>query len=295
MKKKSLGKTGSSWTVIFTIGLALFNLGVFGLILLFGNQMSKIIRQNFEIQVFMNQDFDLESVKEFQKKLASEPFVARNKNGLPSINYISKEEAGQRFMVETGEDFSQFLGENPLRDAFSIKVSERYLSPEKLKEIKTTLTAIPGVFEVVYVESLIDSIQENIQKITLIFSAIAFLLVFTAIWLIRNTIRLSIYSQRFLIRTMSLVGANNWFIQKPFVWNMLLQGFIGGLLSGICLLLGLHFVKDYYPPILMVLVPEEIGFLIVTLLISGGFLGGLTSWLSIRKYINKNLDQLHIY
>ena len=77
--------------------------------------------------------------------------------------YISKEEAGQRFMVETGEDFSQFLGENPLRDAFSIKVSERYLSPEKLKEIKTTLTAIPGVFEVVYVESLIDSIQENIQ------------------------------------------------------------------------------------------------------------------------------------
>jgi cell division transport system permease protein len=294
MKKKSLGKTGS-WTVVFTIALALFNIGLFGLIILSGNQLSKMIKQNFEIQVFMNQDFDRIQLRAFQQNLAAKGFVANNKAGEPEIVFVSKELAGQRFMVETGEDFSQFLGENPLRDAFSIKIKDSYLELNKLKQIKAEIEQMEGVFEVIYVESLIGSIQENLKRVFAIFAGISFLVLVTVVWLIRNTIRLSVYSQRFLIRSMSLVGADPWFIQKPFIWSMCKQGFSGGLLSAIALLLGIHFAGEYYPPIRQVIVPEQVGILILTLVFAGIILSSLSTWLSVRNFLNKGLDQLHIY
>jgi len=294
MKKKSLGKTGS-WTVVFTIGLALFNMGIFGIIILSGNELSKMIRQNFEIQIFMNHDFDRVRVGSFQQKLAQQGFVANNKSGDQEIKFVSKEEAGQRFMVETGEDFSQFLGENPLRDAFSIKLKDSFLEQNKLKQIKTSIEQMDGVFEVIYVESLIGSIQKNLASVFSIFAGISFLLLITVVWLIRNTIRLSVYSQRFLIRSMALVGADPWFIQKPFIWSMCKQGFSGGLLSAIGLLLGIHFAGEYYPPIRQVIVPEQVGLLILCLVFIGCVLSTVSTWLSVRSFLNKGLDQLHFY
>jgi len=294
MKKKSLGKTGS-WAVVFTIGLALFNIGIFGLILLSGNQLSRIIRQNFEIQVFMEQDFDRSKIKEFQQNLSLSDFVAKSQSGIPELEFVSKEAAGQKFMLETGEDFSQFLGENPLRDAFSIKISDSFLTTEKLKQIKTRIERMPGVFEVNYVESLVGSIQENLARVSSILSGISLLLLATVILLIRNTIRLSVYSQRFLIRSMALVGADPWFIQKPFIWNMFKQGFVGGLIAAIGLSLFLHFATEYYPPIRLVVVPEEVGLLILSIIFCGCLIGSLSTWLSVRNFLNKKLDQLHIY
>jgi cell division transport system permease protein len=294
MKKKSLGKTGS-WTVVFTIALALFNIGLFGLIIMSGNQLSKMIKQNFEIQVFMNQDFDRSQVRSFQQNLAAKGFVANTKSSEQEIKFVSKEEAGLRFMVETGEDFSQFLGENPLRDAFSIKIKDSFLELNKLKQIKAEIEQMEGVFEVIYVESLIGSIQENLKRGFAIFAGISLLLLITVVWLIRNTIRLSVYSQRFLIRSMSLVGADPWFIQKPFIWSMCKQGFSGGLLSAFSLLLGIHFAGEYYPPIRQVIVPEQVGILTLSLVFAGSILGILSTWLSVRNFLNKGLDQLHIY
>ena len=281
--------------MVFTITLALFNMGVFGIILLSGNELSKIIRQNFEIQVFMNQDFDRSSVRNFQNELSIKSFVAKKTSGDAEIKFISKEEAGQRFMLETGEDFSQFLGENPLRDAFSIKISDAWLEPLKLKEIKAGLEKTDGVFEVIYVESLIGSIQENLARVSAILSGISLMLLITVVWLIRNTIRLAVYSQRFLIRSMALVGADPWFIQKPFIWNMFKQGFAGGLLSAISLLLGVHFAIEFYAPIKTVIVPEQIGVLILALIAIGCFISSVSTWISVRAFLNKKLDGLHVY
>jgi len=294
MKKKSLGKTGS-WTVVFTIALALFNIGIFGIIILSGNQLSKMIRQNFEIQVFMNQDFDRLQIKLFQQTLAGKGFIANSKTGNPQITFVSKEEAGQRFMIETGEDFSQFLGENPLRDAFSIKIKDSFLEQNTLKQIKTELEQMEGVFEVIYVESLIGSIQENLARVFSIFAGISLLLLITVVWLIRNTVRLSIYSQRFMIRSMSLVGADPWFIQKPFIWGMCKQGFRGGFLSAFGLLLGIHYAGEYYPPVKEVIIPEQVGILILCLVFGGIILSSISTWLAVRNFLNKGLDQLHFY
>ena len=154
---------------------------------------------------------------------------------------------------------------------------------------------MPGVFEVVYIESLIGAIQENLTKVSMLFTAISILLLMTVIWLIRNTIRLSIYAQRFLIRSMELVGAEPWFIQKPYVFNMIRHGFGGGILASLLLLLGLYFSANYFPPLRQVFVPEQMGILLFILIFGGGILGGFCAWLSVKKFLGKPLHTLHIY
>lgn len=281
--------------MVFTISLALFNLGLFGILLISGNQLSKIIRQNFEIQIFMAKDFDPASLNQVSEMLAVKPYLAKNEFGKPEIEYISKEEAGKKFMKETGEDFSQFLGENPLRDAFTIKIAESFLDENQIKSIKADLVKIPGTFEVVYVESLVETIQKNLAKVSAIFLVVAFLSVVTVIWLIRNTIKLSVYAQRFLIRSMVLVGAEPWFIQKPFVFRMLGQGFGGGLLASVFLLICLQASVEFYPPVKTVFVAEQIGIMLIGLMVSGSLLAGISTLFSIRRFVYQRLDELHEY
>lgn len=278
--------------MVITIALALFNLGMFGLILLSGNQLSRIIRQNFEVQVYLLKDITPQQADGIRDLIEQKPFLAKE-NGKASLTFVSKDEAGQKFMQETGENFAQFLGENPLRDAFTLKIEESYLEPGKLKAIKQELAAMPGVFEVVYVESLIGSIQQNLTKVTLLFSGISILLIITVVWLIRNTVRLSIYAQRFLIRSMQLVGAENWFIQRPFVWNIFRHGLGAGLLAAFLLILALHYARTFFPPVNQVLVPEQVGILLLAIIGFGGILAGGCAFLSVRRFLGYRMDDLY--
>lgn len=293
VKKRFIGQA-HSWSVVFTIGLALFNLGLFGIVLLSGRQLSTVIRQNFEVQIYMQKDFDRSGVRQFLTTLEAQPYVAQI-GSRKAISFVSKEEAGQKFMLETGENFAQFLGENPLRDAVTIKIADAYLNPVNLAAIRKKILAMPGVFEVVYIESLIGSIQENLARVSVIFVAVSLLLFSTVIWLIRNTVRLSVYAQRFLIRSMELVGARPWFIQKPYVWSMIRQGFGGGLLAIFMLMLGLHFVGSYFPPVKQVIVPEQVGILMLGLLLGGALLAGFCALLSVRRFLGRRLEDLHVY
>lgn len=294
MKKQRPGQTGS-WSVTFTIALALFNLGLFGVLLLSGNQLTKLVRQNFEVQIFMQQDFDPARVPGFLNILAGKPFVAKNEAGKPELIFTGKQEAGLKFIKETGEDFNRFLGENPLRDAFSIKIQEAYMSESQLKSIRKELESMPGVFEVIYVESLAGSIQQNLSRISMIFLVITGLLLISVIWLIRNAIRLLVYSRRFLIRSMVLVGAEPWFIQKPFVFKMMKQGFMGGILAGLVLLAGLQLSVQYYPPLELLFNPLQLGILLAALVLTGSVLAGISGWLSVRKFAFQRLGDLHFY
>jgi cell division transport system permease protein len=293
MKKKMLG-TGNNWSLTITIGLALFILGIFGMALLFGNEMQKIIRQNFEVEVFLEKDLTEDQIIEMGKYMASRPYVAKE-NGKPSVQFITKEEAGKKFIKETGEDFSQFLGENPLRDAYAIKIEESFLSLNALKKIESELNLEKAVFEVKYHENLIGAIQDNIKKLSLISITIASLLLFTVIWLIRNTVKLSVFSQRFLIRTMELVGAEPWFIQKPYIVSMFWRGLAGGGLASLLLFGGLELSVNYVPQIELLFVPEKLGVLLLGLPFIGSIVGATSTYLIIRKFLGKKLDDLHIY
>jgi cell division transport system permease protein len=294
MNKNTLG-TGNTWSLVFTMGLALFNLGIFGLILLSGNQLNKFVKENFEVQIFLNKDLSMNQIQQFQNSLSQKAYVAV-KEGKPAIEFTSKEDAGKKFIQETGENYAQFLGENPLRDAFTIKIADKDLSGDKLKQIKNELTSHhTEVFEVVYIENLIGSIHQNIQRISIISLWISALLLITAIWLIRNTVKLAVFSQRFLIRTMELVGAEPWFIQKPYIKSMFWRGLGGGLLAVFFILISLHIANNYVPQINQLLIPEQIGILTLLLPVIGSIVGAVSSWLSVRSFQGRKLDDLHTY
>lgn len=293
MKKKSLG-TGSAWSLIFTIGLALFNLGIFGLILLFGNAFNRKVTENFEVQVYLQKDIQPSSKQQFTNFIQAQPWLAK-RNGKPAIRFTSREEAGQKFMEETGENFSQFLGDNPLRDAFSLGIEEAFIDASNLKKIKSAIARQPGVFEVVYIESLASAIQRNVQLVSGIFLGIGSVLLITSLWLIRNTVRLSVHAQRFLIRTMELVGAESWFIQKPYIRSMFLNGLMGGILAIIMLVFALHWGNQFIPGLHTFAKPEKIGLLLLSLPLVGACTGMLSAWQSVRSFQGRKLDDLHRY
>lgn len=293
MKKKSLG-TGSAWSLVFTIGLALFNLGIFGLLLLFGDEFNRKITENFEVQVYLQKEIQAPEKEDFIRFIQSRPWLAKRQNK-PAIQFTSREEAGRKFMEETGENFSQFLGDNPLRDAFSLGIEEAFIEPNHLKKIKAEISARPGVFEVIYIESLASTIQRNIRMLSGLFLGIGTVLLLTSLWLIRNTVRLSVYSQRFLIRTMELVGAESWFIQKPYVLSMLVKGLIGGLLAIILLVFTLHWGNEFVPGLHSFTHPEKIGLLFIALPVIGALTGMLSAWQSVRGFQGRKLDELHRY
>ena len=165
------------------------------------------------------------------------PILSSIVDGKPEISFISKEEAAKIFVGETKENFSTLLNDNPLHDAFLCKIKEEYFNESSLSKLKKEIEKFKGVSEVTYVENLADDINKNISKIYLIMSSFVILLLLTIIALVNNTIKLAVFSQRFLIRSMQLVGATNYFIQKPFVIRGAVQGAISALIALVILVL----------------------------------------------------------
>ena len=242
VKKRSKKKLGSypSVSVVLSITLALFVLGLFGLLIIHTERLTTLIKESIEIQVYLQKDITENQRMKVQKTLSTEPYVLKGQNG-PEIVYVSKEEAALEFKDATGEDFSEFLGENPLRDLLRVKISPPYQQSDSLQHITASINKMGGVFEVAYVANLIDSINQNIAKISLVLAGFALILIFIVILLINNTIKLALFSQRFLIRSMQLVGATSGFIILPFLRRASLYGLIAGILAASSLYALLHY------------------------------------------------------
>ncbi|MGV3587295.1 MAG: cell division protein FtsX, partial [Adhaeribacter sp.] len=266
-RKKKLGSYPYAM-VIFSITLALFVIGLFGILLIHAGKLSNIVKQSIEVQVYLERNLTETQLVAVQNRLAKKEFIAYEGNKA-QIRFFSKEEGAKEFIKETGEDFLNFLGENPLRDAYILNIGADFANSANLKKIKTELENIPGVYEVQYVESLIDSINSNIQKLSIILLSFAAILVLAVIILINNTLKLALFSQRFLIRSMQLVGATPSFIQRPFLNRATWQGLVSGLLASI-MLLGLLQYAYYQINELYVLRDEvQIGILLLFLIILG--------------------------
>lgn len=279
-------------SVVFSITLALFVIGLFGLLLLHANQLKELIRQNIEVQVYLNKYITENQRIKINKTLASKDYVL-TEEGIPQIAYISKEEAAQQFIEETGEDFTNFLGENPLRDAYSIKIKSEYHETDKLTGIKKDIESISGVFEVTYLESLIDSINKNVTKISIVLASFAAILLITVIMLINNTIKLALFSQRFLIRSMQLVGATASFIQKPFLYRATLHGILAGVFAALILMGMMQYANREIEDLSTLQDPRNILYLLLSLLLIGGFIGFLSTFRAVRKYLKMSLDELY--
>jgi len=284
--KKKLGSYPSV-SVIFSITLALFVIGLFGLLMVYSGELERVVRENFQVQVFLKNDLT-DSVKAvINKKLENETFVDKK-----SLKFISKEEAKKKFIRETGEDFS-FLGENLLRETYQFGTPPEYQDSIKLSGIKKSVEKISGVFQVHYIESSISSINKNRTKIGLILMGIAGVLFIVVVLLINNTLRLALFSQRFLIRSMQLVGATRWFIKKPFLARALVYGFIGGLIASGLLMGLLAFANKKVPELTSIQNNDRILIVLASLVGLGIFVAIISTYRAVSKYLQLSLDELY--
>jgi len=289
--KKQLGyfKFGS---VLFSTTLSLFIVGLFGIILIQASSLTKMIRENIEIQVFLDKGLSPEQLSEIRKNLAERPFVLAKEDSV-QLRFISNKEAAETFIKNTGEDFTKFLEDNPLRDSYVFSVSEEFQSSEQLTIIAKELEAVPGVFEVSYMTDLVDSINKNLFKVSLIMGGFILILIVTVIMLINNTIRLALFSQRFLIRSMQLVGATRGFIRKPFLVRAFLFGILAGILASAILFSLLEYTKGNIEGIAALQNTELMLLLFATLSVMGGLLSGFSTLRAVNKYLNMSLDELY--
>jgi len=290
-KKKKLGSYPFV-SVVFSITLALFVIGLFGLLILHTNKLTQLIKENIEIQVYLKKDITDSQRIQVQQALSTKEYAAKNGDEI-LISFISKEQAAEEFIKETGEDFSDFLGENPLRDAYILKIAPDFHENEKLKTIKNDIEEMNGVFEVVYIESLVDSINQNLTKISLVLLGFAVILLLAVVILINNTIKLALFSQRFLIRSMQLVGAKASFIQKPFLMRATLHGILAGVIASVLLYVLMNFANDRVEDLATLQEPDKILMLFGILLVLGSLIGFSSTYRAIKKYIRMSLDELY--
>ena len=278
-------RTASASTVI-SISLVLFMLGILGLVLVNAQRLSNYVKENIGFTVMLKEEIKEVDVLQFQKTLDASQWVK-------SSQYVSSEEAAAILQKDLGEDFISFLGYNPLTASIDINLHADHTSLERMSTLESELSDHDLVSEVVFQKDLVDSINQNVQKVSLLLLSFCLLLLIIAVALINNTIRLSVYSKRFLIRTMKLVGATHGFIRKPFLFSGLTQGVFGALI-GILLLMGaLYGIQSEMPELLVLQDLPTVGVIMGGMLLMGMLMSLLATNRSVGKYLRMNEDDLY--
>lgn len=290
-KKKKLGSFPYI-SVMFSITLALFLIGLFGLLIMHSNKLKSEIQENITMQIYLDKYVTENDKIRINKLLTQKNYVAKDGEAA-MIEFISKEDAAEDFIKTTGEDFIEFLGDNPLRDAFIINISPEYQLEDSLKQIVANLNKVDSVFEVAYVPNLVQFINNNITKISIILMGFTAILLITVVVLINNTIKLALFSQRFLIRSMQLVGAKASFIIKPFVRRAGFQGLVSGIIASSILYGLLVYVNGIIEGMAQLQTLQELLMLFGFLLGLGLFIGVLSTYKAVKKYLKMSLDELY--
>jgi cell division transport system permease protein len=291
LKKKKVGNYPNAM-IIVSLTAALFLVGLCGLLVIQSKKLISVIKQQVEVRIMIDKDIDSTQTKILLKAIQSKPYVLVE-NNVPQVIFVSKDEAAKQYIDESKEDFKQFLGDNPLHDSYRVKLKEDYFEDVKLKQIKDELDKADGVFEVVYQEHLADQINKNFMKIYMVLATFALIMLVIIVLLMNNTIKLAIYSQRFLIRSMQLVGATNGFIQMPFLKKAAIQGLISGIVAaglifgilqlGLYLIEGLHILQEN----------TKLAILLACVVVLGILIGVASTYQSLYRYLRMALDDLY--
>ncbi|GAB3656262.1 permease-like cell division protein FtsX [Echinicola sediminis] len=279
-------------SVLFSTTLSLFIVGLFGVIVIQAKTLTSIIRENIEIQIFLNKNLSDSDMAKIGKTLEAKPYLLVKEEGA-QVTFISQDEAAESFLEDTGEDFKAFLDDNPLRDSYVISVKEEFQTSEEMGKIVAELEDINGVFEVTYMNDLVESINQNLLKVSIVLGAFILILVVTVIILINNTIRLALFSQRFLIRSMQLVGATRGFIRRPFLNRSFLFGALAGILASGLLLALIEYTKANIDGFALLQNNEMLMILFGGLVALGAILSFFSTLRAVNKYLNMSLDELY--
>ncbi|MCB0458482.1 MAG: permease-like cell division protein FtsX [Flavobacteriaceae bacterium] len=276
----------SYFSVILSIAFVLFMLGLFGLLVLNTKKISDYFKEQASITIFLKDEADSQEVKNLQTLLKSEAFTK-------SIIYISKEEAAEIAKKENGEDFMEFLGYNPLKNAIDLYLKADYVSTEKMAEIENELVKNNVVHEVSYDKPLISLLNENIKKISLWILIFSGIFTFIAMLLISNSIRLSVYAKRFTIKTMQMVGATKRFIRKPFVLSSIKLGALGSIVALIALAIALYYLNKNFPQFGFLENRELLGILFGSIFLLGILITWISAFFATQRFLNLRTDQLY--
>jgi cell division transport system permease protein len=275
----------SFFSTIVSLSLVLFVLGLLGLVVLNAKKLSDYVKENIGLSIILKDSIRDAEFMSLRKQLDVEPFVKK-------ASFVTKEQAAESLKKDLGEDFVKFLGYNPLLSSFDIKLNAAYANADSLQAIEKKLLLNNNVKEVYYQKSLVNVINDNVRKIGIVLLSFCLLLSVIAIALINNTIRLYIYSKRFIIRTMQLVGATTAFISRPFIIKSVWNGFYSALIT-IAMLMGLIYTAQNNFPELIGLNDIQLFIqLFAMVMIAGVGITFLSTYFAVKKYLKIQTDDL---
>ncbi|MEI6123627.1 MAG: permease-like cell division protein FtsX [Bacteroidota bacterium] len=272
-------------TTIVSIALVLFAIGLVGLLVLHTRKLSDYVKENIGFTVYMNKNVKEADIVQLQKELDAMEYVR-------STEYISEEKAAETYQKELGVDFVQFIGYNPLHTSIAVHLKAQYALPFYFEQIEKTIKKNPVVEEVKYQKSLVKDVNDNINAISAVLLGFSLLLLMIAISLINNTIRLAVYSKRFLIKTMQLVGATEGFIRRPFLTISLIHGFVSSVIA-IAMLVAVIIIARKEIPEIINLQSIDLFLMLFAFVIAIGLVISLIStFFAVRKYLKIKVDHL---
>lgn len=273
-------------STVFGIAMVLLMIGLLGLILVDANKLSRYVKENIVLNVFVDDAAHETDVLQLQKQLQSNPMVKE-------AQYVSKEIAARNLQKDLGEDFVKFLGYNPLSQSLDVYMNADYANNEDITKFKNELLKNPLVKEVKYQQSLVEQMNHNLTSISLIILAFAGIFIVVSVALINNTIRLAIYSQRFLIKSMQLVGATKGFIRKPFLLYGIWHGLLGALIAIVILMGTLYISTQQIPDLVLLGNYAEFGIVFLLVLGLGVFISGFSTYLAVNRFLRLKIYDLY--
>lgn len=273
-------------SVIVSIGLVLFLIGILGLIVLKTNKLTEHFKEKVAITVFLKDNAKSSDIEILKGELEKAEYTK-------SIVFVSKEDAAKKYSEEIGENFLEFLGENPLKDAIDVSLKADYVTPEKMQAIEDNLKIRSIVSEVAYDKPLIDLLTKNITRLSFWMLLFSGLFTLIAVVLINSSIRLSVYSKRFTIKTMQMVGATKGFIRVPFIIQSIKLGIAGAFLAIAGLLMVAYYFNDMVPEIELLNDYKILGILFGGIILVGILITWLSTFFATQRFLNLRTDELY--
>ena len=276
----------SYFSVVLSISLVLFLLGLLGLFLINSNQLSRYFKEQIPLSIYLKDSAKEVEINQLKQSLEMADYTK-------SANYVSKEDAAEQHMETIGEDYLEFLGYNPLQNSIDVELLAEFVTSAQLKEIADEISLKNFVSEVEYDELLVELFDKNIKVISfwvLIFSGL-FLII--AVLLINSSIRLSVYAKRFTIKTMQMVGATKQFIRRPFIWKSIRLGLIGSIIAIIGVAGALYILDSAWPQLELLSDKMLLGGLFLFIILMGIFIAWLSTFFATQRFLNLRTEDLY--
>ena len=288
-KKKTGSRRGVQWvTLCISTAMVLVLLGIIVFSVQTSRNLSAWVKENLTVTVMLGDDVSVNEAKRLCRDLYHRPY-ARN------IDYVSKEQALKEQTEAMGSDPSEFLGANPFVATLELQLKSDYANRDSLMWIIYELQKNPKVTDVAYQEDLMDNVNKNLGRMNMVLLCLAILLTFVSFSLINNTVRLSVYSRRFLIHTMKLVGASWGFIRRPFIRQAIVVGIVAALLAIVVLGAGVYALYTFEPNILNIITWRELAITAVAVLLFGLIITLLCTWISVNRFLKMTAGELYKY